>query len=63
MTKYFPMQKFLFIQIPFIFIISCGGDMVEDVIETFESGNKKVYVRYHSGSNVLEKHKSGKYEP
>ena len=30
--------------------------MVEDVIETFESGNKKVYVRYHPDSNVLEKH-------
>ena len=30
--------------------------MVEDVIETFESGNKKVYVRYHPGPNVLEKH-------
>ena len=30
--------------------------MVEDVIETFESGNKKVYVRYHIDANVLEKH-------
>ena len=30
--------------------------MVEDVIETFESGNKKVYVLYHPDSNVLEKH-------
>ena len=30
--------------------------MVEDVIDTFESGNKKVYVRYHPDSNVLEKH-------
>jgi hypothetical protein len=29
---------------------------VEDVIETFESGNKKVYVRYHPDSNILEKH-------
>ena len=29
---------------------------MEDVIETFESGNKKVYVRYHPDSNVLEKH-------
>ena len=50
------MRKFLFTQILFIFIISCGDDMVEDVIETFESGNKKVYVRYHPDSNVLEKH-------
>ena len=30
--------------------------MVEDVIETFESGNKKIYVRYHPDPNVLEKH-------
>ncbi len=30
--------------------------MVEDVIETYESGNKKVYVRYHPDANVLEKH-------
>ena len=30
--------------------------MVEDVIETFESGNKKIYVRYHSDPSVLEKH-------
>ena len=30
--------------------------MVDDVIETYESGNKKVYVRYHPDSNVLEKH-------
>ena len=56
MTKYFPLRKFLFAPILFIFIISCGNDMVEDVIETFESGNKKVYVRYHPDSNVLEKH-------
>ena len=30
--------------------------MVEDVIETYESGNKKVFVRYHPDPNVLEKH-------
>ena len=30
--------------------------MVEDVIETFESGNKKVYVRYYPGPDILEKH-------
>jgi len=30
--------------------------MVEDVIETYESGNKKVFVRYHTDPNVLEKH-------
>ena len=56
MIKYFPLWKFPFNPIFFIFIISCGDDMVEDVIETFESGNKKVYVRYHPDSNVLEKH-------
>ena len=56
MTKCFPLWKFSFALILYIFIISCGDDMVEDVIETFESGNKKVYVRYHPDSNVLEKH-------
>ena len=56
MTRYFPMRKFLFISLILIFIISCGNDIVEDVIETFESGNKKVYVRYHPDSNILEKH-------
>ena len=56
MTNYFPLRKFPFSSILLIFIISCGDDMVEDVIETFESGNKKVYVRYHPDSNVLEKH-------
>jgi len=30
--------------------------MVEDVVETYELGNKKVYVRYHPDPNVLEKH-------
>ena len=30
--------------------------MVEDIIETYESGNKKVYVRFHINPNVLEKH-------
>ena len=56
MTRYFPMRKFLFISLILIFIISCGNDMVEDVIETFESGNKKVFVRYHPGPDILEKH-------
>ena len=50
------MRKFLFTSLSLIFIISCGNDMVENVIETFESGNKKVYGRYHPDSNVLEKH-------
>ena len=56
MTKRLPSQKFQIISIIFIFIVSCGDDMVEDVIETYESGNKKVYVRYHPDVNVLEKH-------
>ena len=56
MIKHFPLWKFPFTPILFIFIISCGDDMVEDVIETFKSGNKKVYVRYHPDSNILEKH-------
>ena len=56
MTRYFPIRKFLFTSLILIFIITCGNDMVEDVIETFESENKKVYVRYRPDSNVLEKH-------
>ena len=56
MTKRLPLRKFPFISMLIIFFISCGGDMVEDVIETYESGNKKVYVRYHPDPNVLEKH-------
>ena len=56
MTKHSPLQKFSIIFILFFLFVSCGGDMVEDVIETFESGNKKVYVRYHPEANVLEKH-------
>ena len=51
-----PSQKFQIISIIFIFIVSCGSDMVEDVVETYEFGNKKVYVRYHPDPNVLEKH-------
>ena len=56
MTKRLPLRKFPFISMLIIFFISCGGDMVEDVIETYESGNKKAYVRYHPDVNVLEKH-------
>ena len=41
----------------FFIIISCGrDDIVDDVIERFNNGNKRVYVRYHSEPNVLEKH-------
>ncbi len=56
MTMHLPSQKFQIISIIFIFIVSCGSDMVEDVVETYEFGNKKVYVRYHPDPNVLEKH-------
>ena len=56
MTQHFRIWKLPFIPILFIFFISCGDDMVEDVVETYESGNKRVYVRYHSDPNVLEKH-------
>ena len=56
MTIHLPSQKFQIISIIFIFIVSCGSDMVEDVVETYEFGKKKVYVRYHPDPNVLEKH-------
>ena len=56
MIMHLPSQKFQIISIIFIFIVSCGSDMVEDVVETYEFGNKKVYVRYHPDPNVLEKH-------
>jgi len=56
MTIHLPSQKFQIISTIFIFIVSCGSDMVEDVVETYEFGNKKVFVRYHPGANVLEKH-------
>ena len=56
MTIHLPSQKFQIISIIFIFIVSCGSNMVEDVVETYEFGNKKVYVRYHPDPNVLEKH-------
>ena len=53
MEKYFLELKLLLI---IFFISSCGTDMVEDIIDVFPSGNKKVYVRFHSDANVLEKH-------
>ena len=56
MTKHFPMWKFSFSLIFFTLFISCGNDMVEDIIETYDSGNKQIYVRYHPDSQVLEKH-------
>ena len=56
MIKHLPLQKFAIIFILIFLFVSCGGDMVEDIIETYESGNKKLYVRYHPDPNVLEKH-------
>ena len=56
MTIHLPLQKFLITFILIFLFVSCGGDMVEDVIETYKPGNKKVYVRYHPDANVLEKH-------
>ena len=56
MKIHLPSQKFQIILIILIFIVSCGSEMVEDVVETHELGNKKVYVRYHPDPNVLEKH-------
>ena len=40
----------------FLFFISCGSDIAEDIIDVYESGKKKVYVRFHPSENVLEKH-------
>ena len=56
MTKCFPLRKFPIASVFLFLIISCGDDMVEDIIETYESGKKKVYVRYHPDPKVLEKH-------
>ena len=56
MINYIRLQNFLFLLLLSTFIISCGNDLVEDVIESYDSGNKKVYVQYHPDSNVLEKH-------
>jgi len=55
MMKYLPSQKFQIISIIFIFFVSCGSDIVENVVETYEFGNKKLYVRYDPDANVLEK--------
>ena len=56
MRIYFPINKICKILIFIFLITSCGSDVVEDIIETYDSGRKKVYVRYHSEPNVLEKH-------
>ena len=40
-----------------IFLLySCGGDPVEDIIDTYQDGNKKVFARFHPEESVLEKH-------
>mgnify|MGYP006119465449 CR=1 FL=1 len=56
MTDRLPLLKFYLIFISLLIVSSCGSDMVENIIETYQSGNKKVYVRYHPEVNVLEKH-------
>ena len=56
MTQCIALQKFSLILFLFFLIASCGSDMVEDLVESYDSGNKKVYVRYHPDPNVLEKH-------
>ena len=56
MTKYFPLRKFQFISLIIFFIISCGGDdIVEDIVEIYESGNKKIIAHFHPDVNVIEK--------
>ena len=56
MKKLLPSWKLSFFLVLLFVIISCGSDVVEEVIEIYESGNKKVFVRYHPDPNVLEKH-------
>ena len=56
MKKLLPSWKLSFFLVLLFVIISCGSDLVEEVIEIYESGNKKVFVRYHPDPNVLEKH-------
>ena len=55
MNKLLPLGKFHFILILMIFMTGCGEDIVEEVVDTFESGDKKVFVRFHPDVNVLEK--------
>ena len=56
MLKDYQKNYLLKITIFCVLLFSCGSDMIEDVIETYDSGKKKVYVRYHPDPNVLEKH-------
>jgi hypothetical protein len=49
-------RKHFFLLAIILFIISCGSDIVDDIIESYDSGSKKIYVRYHPDVNVLEKH-------
>ena len=34
---------------------ACGEDPVENIIHTYQNGNKQVFVRFHPEENVLEK--------
>ena len=56
MSNYARQRKHFLLLITLLFIISCGSDIVDDIIESYDSGNKKIYVRYHPDVNVLEKH-------
>tara|TARA_B100000029_G_scaffold510577_1_gene602376 strand:- start:368 stop:1015 length:648 start_codon:yes stop_codon:yes gene_type:complete len=40
----------------FIIIFGCGTDPVEEIIENYENGIKKIFVRFHSDPNVLERY-------
>ncbi|MDP6569838.1 MAG: hypothetical protein QGF36_05650 [Candidatus Marinimicrobia bacterium] len=51
-----PLRRKPFTLTLIILLYSCGGDSVEDIIDTYQGGNKKVFVRYHSDESVLEKH-------
>jgi len=41
----------------FLFLISCGGgDMVEEIIDTYENGDTKVEMKFKPDENVLERY-------
>ena len=56
MVNRFSIYKIYISFIFLFFMLSCGSDTVEDIVDRYDSGNKKVYVRFHPGNNVLEKH-------
>ena len=41
----------------FLFLLSCGGgDMVEEIIDTYENGDTKVEMKFKPDENVLERY-------